>query len=49
MKPRTNTLYFLLISKTPADVSIILTVISEVEIVTRNGGQEVSVFTCDQQ
>ena len=49
MKPRTNTLYFPLISKTPADVLTILTVISEVEIVTRDGGQEVSVFTCDQQ
>ena len=49
MKPRTNTLYFPLINKIPADPSTIAAAMSEIWIVTRDGGQEVSVFTYDQQ
>ena len=49
MKQRTNTLHLSLINKTPEDPPTILTALSEIETVTRDGGQEVSVFTCDLQ
>ena len=48
-KPQTSIMYRPLINKTPSDPSIMLTAMTYVELVTANAGQEVSVFTCDQQ
>ena len=48
-KPKTNIRYRLLINKTPADRSTILTAMLHVETISQTAGQMYSVFTCDQQ
>ena len=49
IKQQTSVMYRPLINKTPSDPSTMLTAMIDVEAVTTNAGQEVLVFTCDQQ
>ncbi|MEM7297990.1 MAG: hypothetical protein AAF391_06960, partial [Bacteroidota bacterium] len=49
VKPKTNILYRPLINKIPKEPSTILSAMIDVEEVSRNAGQEYSIFTCDQQ
>ena len=48
-KLKTRILYKPLINKTPSDPSTILTAMCDLESTSRQAGQCVSVFTCDQQ
>ena len=49
MAPKTKILYRPLINKTPSDPSTVLTAMIDVESISKDAGQNVSVFTCDQQ
>ena len=48
-KRKTNIFYKPLIDKKPTDPSTILTAMYEIERTSKDAGQEVAVFTCDQQ
>ena len=47
--PKTNILYRPLINKTLSDPSTVLTSMIDVESISKDAGQSISVFTCDQQ
>ena len=49
MVPKTNILYRPLINKTPSDPPTVLTATIDVESVSKDAEQSISVFTCDQQ
>ena len=48
-KPKSRVIYKPLINKTPSDCSTVLSAMCEIERDTAHAGQQVTVFTCDQQ
>ena len=48
-KNKTKVIYKPLINKTPSDPSTILTAMCNIEATLHQAGQQVAVFTCDQQ
>ena len=49
VKPKSRIIYKPLINKTPSDHSTILSAMCDVESESLEAGQEVTIFTCDQQ
>ena len=49
LNPKSKVTFLPLINKTPSDPSTILTAMHEAEIISIKAGQEVTVFTLDQQ